>query len=94
MHLYIHAMHYYKILLITYIHVIKDQSMYTHPQYIINTHTHTPLATPPRKKCKISKKTKSEKLMEKTIESFMTFERQAEEKFKSMKRSVGKKKSN
>lgn len=53
----------------------------------LSTHKHTPLpfniiiAAPSRKKRKLEKKSKSEKAVEKAIDSFVQYQREAEERF-------------
>ena len=45
-----------------------------------HSHIH-PLATPPAKKRKVQKRSKAERTVEKAMESFMAYQREAEEKY-------------
>ena len=64
----------------TYLHII-----YVYYTHNIRGHTRTnaPLATPPRKKPRLQKKSKVE--MEKVIESVMMYQRDADEKYQKYK---------
>ena len=44
-------------------------------------HTPTPLATPPRKKPRLQKKSKAEKAIDKAMESFIVYQREADEQY-------------
>jgi hypothetical protein len=42
---------------------------------------YTPLATPPTKKWKVQKRSRAERTVEKAMESFMTYQHEAEERY-------------
>ena len=60
-------------------HTHTHTCTHTHTLQVI--HTHTPIATPQKMKPRLQKKTKAEKTIEKAMDSFMAYQRDADEQF-------------